>query len=44
MNEEERKVIQDLLEKLKESQRRNESPEKAMDDFEQYMKECPRAV
>lgn len=40
MNEEERKAYQDLLEKLKEIQRRNDTPEKAMDDFEKYMKDC----
>jgi len=40
MNEEERKAYQDILEKLKEVRRRNETPDKAMDDFEEYMKDC----
>lgn len=39
MNEEEKKAYQDMLKKLEESRRANETPEQAMDNFEKHMEE-----
>ncbi len=39
MNDDERKAFQDMLEKLKESHRKNETPEEAMANFEKYIKD-----